>query len=468
MNFASAIFWQHLGVCVLSAFFVLAILRRFQPTWVQPVGKIFLALTGIVLLVSESLVTLLSFTWVVLIGWAAVWVSSSRSRVFANFFVPLVLIQLAPLVYFKYWSFFITSVFGLRESMPSVLIPMGLSFYTFQTISFCLDSRREDFERPRFLDYWNFSSFFPQIVAGPIERRSHLLPQIENFKFSIHKLDIDPALRWIILGLFFKMALADNLGAIFNDLRINSENAYQVWLEAIVFSFRIYFDFAGYSLVALGLGRLFGIKLTLNFLSPYCSRDIKEFWRRWHVTLSSWLRDYVYIPLGGNRRGSWIVNIIMVFVVSGIWHGAGWGFIIWGGLHGIGVAAISLKKSWKLPRVIGILTTFVFVTFCWIFFYEREMDLMFGKALSICDFRNYGVNNMSGILGAFGGSSDVVLFLLITGLAGIVLLIEGWGSWQDEREGYVILKKTGPQVVQIFSIVFLAPMTQSGFIYFNF
>ena len=204
MNFASAIFWQQLGLCVFISFLLLLALRWVKPSWVEPVGKILLSLTGIVLLVSESAVTLFSFAWVVGFGWVAVWSSGYKEGKFGKFFALVLLLQLAPLVYFKYWTFLITSVFNLEGAViPPLLIPMGLSFYTFQTISFCLDSRENDFRQPRFLDYWNFSSFFPQIVAGPIERRSHLLPQIENFRYTIKKPDIEPALRWIILGLFF-------------------------------------------------------------------------------------------------------------------------------------------------------------------------------------------------------------------------------------------------------------------------
>jgi len=264
------------------------------------------------------------------------------------------------------------------------------------------------------------------------------------------------------------MALADNLGLIFEGLKIDLNNAYHIWFEAFVFSFRIYFDFAGYSMVALGLGRLFGVKLTLNFLSPYFSRNIKEFWRRWHVSLSSWLRDYVYFPIGGNRRGYWFVNVLIVFIVSGIWHGAGWGFIIWGFLHGIGVVFVSQNRGVCLPKALGTIVTFIFVTFTWIFFYERDSSLIQGKVLAVCDLRHYGREAILALPKIFGSGSDLVLALLILGISSVVLAAEGWSARRTELESYDFLKKTSVQVLQIFSIVLLAPMTQSGFIYFNF
>ena len=175
---------------------------------------------------------------------------------------------------------------------------------------------------------------------------------------------VDAAVRWIVLGLAYKMVVADNLGNLSGLLRINPENAWHVWFECFVFGLRIYFDFAGYSFIAVGLGLLFGIKLTLNFRSPYWALDLREFWQRWHVSLGAWLRDYIYIPLGGRNR-FWILNTLIVFVVSGIWHGAGWGFLIWGFLHGIGVVFCSLGGRWPLPSLIKRACTFIFSIGVW-------------------------------------------------------------------------------------------------------
>lgn len=212
----------------------------------------------------------------------------------------------------------LNELLGFDMKNPSVLIPMGLSFYTFQTIGFWVDNLRQPSPRPTFVDYLNFSSFFPLIVAGPIEKREDLLPQIENNSFRILPTEWKSALSWIILGLGYKMIVADNLGSLSDKFLVDPSNAWHVWLQCFVFAFRIYFDFAGYSFISVGLGLLFGVKLTLNFRCPYWSRDLRVFWRNWHVTLGTWLRDYIYFPLGGSRVKWWTLNILITFLVSGI------------------------------------------------------------------------------------------------------------------------------------------------------
>jgi alginate O-acetyltransferase complex protein AlgI len=197
---------------------------------------------------------------------------------------------------------------------------MGLSFYTFQTIGFWVDNLRNPKPRPKFIDYLNFSSFFPQIVAGPIEKREKLRPQIKAVRFKIHRSNLESALRWIILGLAYKLIVADNLGILSEKFQISPTNAVHVWFECFVFGIRIYIDFVGYSFIAVGLGLLFGVHLTLNFRCPYWSKDLREFWRNWHVTLGAWLRDYVYLPLGGKRVPWWMVtsSSYFLFLVSGM------------------------------------------------------------------------------------------------------------------------------------------------------
>ena len=347
MNFASYEFWKLLFLCFLGSRLIIAAGSKFFPNHSHGLAKLCLLLTALILLGSESPLTLLSFLWVVILGWFCLLLHpiDIGKRLKTSIFGLLLLAQLVPLFYYKYWNFIFNETLGLDVRIPTVLIPMGLSFYTFQTIGFWIDNLRNPQPRPGFLDYLNFSSFFPQIVAGPIEKRESLLPQIETANFRIHRENVNAALGWIVLGLAYKMVVADNLGLYPEKFQIDASNAWHVWLESFVFGMRIYFDFAGYSFIAIGLGLLFGIHLTLNFRSPYWSANLREFWRNWHITLGTWLRDYVYLPLGGRKKGNWIANTLIVFLVSGIWHGAGWGFIVWGLLHGIGVAASGATKA---------------------------------------------------------------------------------------------------------------------------
>ncbi|MGE9271012.1 MAG: MBOAT family O-acyltransferase, partial [Verrucomicrobiales bacterium] len=423
----------------------------------------------LILLTSESPLTLGAFVWVISLGWICILLQQTKLRhaIKTALFVLLLVAQLAPLFYFKYWNFVLNECLGLDLRIPSVLIPMGLSFYTFQTIGFWIDNLRNPKPRPTLLDYLNFCSFFPQIVAGPIEKRESLLPQIEQVDFKVHKANLESALQWIILGLAYKLIVADNLGNLSDKFTVDPHNAWHIWLECLVFGIRIYFDFAGYSFIAIGLGLLFGVHLTLNFRCPYWSADLREFWRNWHITLGAWLRDYIYLPLGGNRV-RWVgLNVLIVFLVSGIWHGAGWGFLIWGLMHGIGIIACSRKRPLIPFKPLRIAVTFAYSIVIWLFFFERDTSLMFTKALSLLHPLTYAPSHLLAIPRMFPGISDLVTvgFILILSLAALAL--EGLDiRWKQEP--YHILRRPWASYTLIFLIVLLAPMEESSFIYFNF
>nr|WP_321234807.1 MBOAT family O-acyltransferase [uncultured Psychroserpens sp.] len=305
-----------------------------------------------------------------------------------------ILVNLGFLGFFKYYNFFIDnfvtafSFFGKDISINSlnIVLPVGISFYTFQTLSYTIDVYRRKLEPTKdFIAFTAFVSFFPQLVAGPIERATHLLPQFyKKRKFDI-TLAID-GLRQILWGLFKKVVIADNCAEyaniIFNSYEDQSGST--LILGALFFAFQIYGDFSGYSDIAIGTSRLFGFDLMKNFAFPYFSRDIAEFWRRWHISLSTWFRDYLYIPLGGSR-GSLkfkIRNVFIIFLVSGFWHGANWTFIIWGGLNALYFLPVMLtnnnrnnldivaKGKWlpKFKDAISMLITFTLTVFAWIFF----------------------------------------------------------------------------------------------------
>lgn len=306
------------------------------------------------------------------------------------------LLALLPLLVFKYYNFIITSSNELLESIhcTTVLpglnwaVPIGISFFTFQAVGYLMDVYYQRIKAERnWWDYMLFVSFFPQIMSGPISKAKDLLPQIKSYRHFDETMAAQ-GLKWFIWGLFLKVMMADRLGMyvdkVLDNYMLNSGTS--CLLATIYYSFQIYGDFAGYSFMALGVGKLMGFNLINNFQRPYHSTSITDFWRRWHISLSTWLKDYVYIPLGGSRcskaRNYW--NIFMTFLVSGIWHGANWTFVFWGILHGV-FQIIEKMFGWQkvsttnLPVRIGrIFLTFAFVTIAWIFFRQPTIGDAFG------------------------------------------------------------------------------------------
>jgi alginate O-acetyltransferase complex protein AlgI len=314
-----------------------------------------------------------------------------------------VIVNLGFLAIFKYYNFFIESfselisAFGLKAHYASlnVILPVGISFYTFHGLSYVIDTYNKKINPTKnIVQYSLFVSFFPLLVAGPIERATHLLPQVECPRKFDYLKAVD-GLRQILWGLFKKIVIADSCAQyanlIFNDAQ--GYNGSTLLVGAIFFTFQIYGDFSGYSDIALGTARLFGFELLKNFNFPYFSRDIAEFWRRWHISLSSWFKDYLYIPLGGSKGSNWfrIRNIFIIFFVSGFWHGANWTFIFWGGLNALFILpSIILKtnrnnidivaKGKYLPTIkefMQIMMTFFATVFAWIFFRAKDLTQAF-------------------------------------------------------------------------------------------
>ncbi|MDX5506635.1 MAG: MBOAT family protein [Bacteroidota bacterium] len=263
----------------------------------------------------------------------------------------------------------------------NIILPVGISFYTFQTMSYSIDIYRRNLEPTRnFIAFAAFVSFFPQLVAGPIERASNLLPQIlKRIPFSYEQ--SVQGIRLIVWGMFKKVVIADNLGPMVDSIFSSPEEygSLTLILGVIYFSVQIYCDFSGYSDIAIGVSKTLGFELMTNFNRPYFSRNIGEFWKKWHISLSTWFRDYLYIPLGGSRVSSLkaIRNILIVFLVSGFWHGANWTFLVWGGLHGLYYVPSFIKKKKdqvkearesRVKHLYGILSTYFIVLFAWVFF----------------------------------------------------------------------------------------------------
>ena len=316
-----------------------------------------------------------------------------------------VLFNLSMLGVFKYFNFFINSWIDLFNYLGyeinsiwalNVILPIGISFYTFQTMSYTIDIYRKKLEPTKdFISFASFVSFFPQLVAGPIERASNLLPQILKKREFQYEQGIQ-GFRLIIWGMFKKVVLADSLAPIVDDTFSNYQDfgGGTLWLGAIYFGLQIYCDFSGYSDIAIGTSKLFGFELMSNFKFPYFSRNIGEFWRRWHISLSTWFRDYLYIPLGGSKKGKLksIRNIFVIFLVSGFWHGANWTFIVWGVFHSIlflpsflfntnrnyTYSIIGESSFFPTPKeLLQVGATFLLVTIGWVFFRSESIDNSF-------------------------------------------------------------------------------------------
>lgn len=295
--------------------------------------------------------------------------------------------------YFKYFDFFIinlNAVTGLAISERNIVLPLAISFFTFQQIAYLVDTWKGETRELNFLHYLLFVTFFPQLIAGPIVHHREMLPQFaKRGIFSPHWSNVSVGATIFIIGLFKKVVLADGIAPHANIIFQAAEqgvqlSTFEAWGGALAYTFQLYFDFSGYADMAIGLGRLFGIKLPINFNSPYKSFSITEFWRCWHMTLSRFLRDYLYIPLGGNRKGRirTDVNLMLTMLIGGLWHGAGWNFVIWGGLHG---AYLVIHKVWaqmcgihlsnfRIYRFFAWLLTFVSVVVAWVFFRATSLD----------------------------------------------------------------------------------------------
>ena len=365
----------------------------------------------------------------------------AKSLKMAKFWLALnIVINLLILLTFKYYDFFITEFCKLfhlstHHLLIHVILPVGISFYTFQALSYSIDVYRGKIKPTKdILAFLAFISFFPQLVAGPIERAANLLPQfLHKRSFNYHQ--AADGMRQILWGLFKKIVIADTC-AIYVDQVFSSYNTYTgstLLVAAILFTFQIYGDFSGYSDMAIGIAKLFGIKLMRNFNNPYFSRNIAEFWRRWHISLTTWFRDYVYIPLGGSRVGKAAIvrNVFIIFLLSGLWHGANWTFIAWGGYHVLlFLPLILLGKNHKstnfiddkrilpsLKESVQILLTFGLTTIGWIIF-RAENITQAGEYLSrMCHWPSEGALFMQKNVCITIGLC--ILMLIVNGFNGI-------------------------------------------------
>jgi len=384
--------------------------------------------------------------------------------------------NLGLLAIFKYYNFFAdsfaTAMGGLGWQVDNltlnIIIPVGISFYTFQTLSYTLDIYRGNFKASKdWVAFFTYVSFFPQLVAGPIERASNLLPQVER-KRSFSTKWFNDGIFQIAIGLFRKIVIADNLAIYVDTVYANPEahNSTTLIIATVFYAFQIYFDFSGYSDIAIGSAKLLGFKFNQNFNFPYFSKSITEFWRRWHMSLSSWLKDYLYISLGGNRKGIKITyrNLMLTMLLGGLWHGNTWNFVIWGAIHGLALGAekyIFSLKNIKNFNIIGTLYTFLVVLFSWVFFRAQDLSaaMTVVKKVFSFDFSTPYIGNINTLMIAVSMLTLGLLFDVFVFRKKVPL--ETFGSYIKPVKMTIIVS-----VIIVLTVLFYS--TSTNFIYFQF
>ena len=387
--------------------------------------------------------------------------------------------NLGLLFFFKYFNFFSDSLnsisfnFGLTTELPMLnyLLPVGISFYTFQTLSYSLDVYHGRQKAEKHLGYFAlYVAYFPQLVAGPIERFSRLSPQLkEKHPFTYD--NFVNGLRLILYGLFIKMVIADNLSVYVDQIYESPGdfNRLSVAFGLIIYSFQIYCDFHGYTTIAIGCALMMGVKIMDNFKTPYLSKNIGEFWQRWHISLSTWFRDYVYLPLGGNKvkYSLWLRNIFIVFVVSGLWHGANWTFVIWGSLYGLLYliekqinSYLKLNKDYKafsVGHILLSLKTFTLVTLIWVFFRSQNLSQI-KELFSALIYNSDNLNSLE-------INPIVYMFFGLFIMSDFILYNNRFDRWCAQLS---FISRWTVYAVLIFATITFAGIKDFTFIYFQF
>lgn len=458
MIFSSLYFLFRFMPIVLVIYYILPF--RLKNAWLLLTGLIFYAWGE-----PKYIVIMLASIFVDYVCGIVIESNRGRRGVMRTMLFVSIIINLGMLAVFKYAGFFtqtVNSIFGANIPVLGLALPLGISFYTFQTMSYTIDVYRGNVTAERnIVNFGAFVSLFPQLIAGPIVRYSEISRELKFRTASLSR--IEDGVRAFIIGLGCKVLLANNIGQLWNSVEQNLSGASSplAILGVIAYGFQIYFDFYGYSMMAIGLGRMFGFEFPQNFNYPYISRSVTEFWRRWHITLGSWFREYLYIPLGGNRKGEgrMYLNLFIVWFLTGLWHGAGFNFIIWGLYFG---ALICLEKAFLLPylkrsRLFSRVYMIVLLLFGWAIFVSAEpgsLELLLSRVFS------------------GGWSADVVYYLRNYG---VVLLICGLCStplfknlYQRREKKLKPFVTAGLLLVLILSVAYLVDATYNPFLYFRF
>ena len=413
---------------------------------------------------------------------------NSKSKYRKQILVFGIVANLLLLGYFKYADFFIENInllTGTHINLLHLALPLAISFFTFQQISYLVDSYRQESKEYDFLNYALFVTFFPQLIAGPIVHHKEMMPQFARMRNRVKNYhNIAMGLFIFSIGLFKKVVIADTFATwTINGFDIAEKlNLIEAWVTSLSYTFQLYFDFSGYTDMAIGAALLFNIKLPINFNSPYKAVDIQDFWRRWHITLSRFLRDYIYIPLGGNRKGKFRTynNLMATFVLGGLWHGAGWTFIFWGFLHGL---ALVIHRAWKelgfyMNKLLAWFITFNFINISWVFFRAKEWDdalkvlngmfsfdyiiLPGGLADKLSGLKNYGVEFGYWLDGIQGNIWTIVWII-------VVFWITLYSKNSIEQVNSLKINyKSSFIMALLLSMGILSLSKVSEFLYFNF
>ena len=399
----------------------------------------------------------------------------NRSKKAKRIYLSLGIIAVVMILcYFKYFNFIIDILNQLTKSdfnHSNVFLPVGISFFVFQSISYMVDVYRGEAQADKnIIKVSLYFAFFPKLTQGPIMRYSSMAGDLEQRYDNIEQ--VSEGVRRFVIGLAKKLIIADQLGQIVDPifgLDHQGLSASLVWGGVIAYTLQIYFDFSGYSDMAVGLGKMFGFDLIENFNYPYVSKSITEFWRRWHISLSTWFKDYVYIPLGGNRRGNQYINLLIVFILTGLWHGASWTFVVWGLFHGVLrlIEKITMKEREKVPGLIRWLITMLMVMIGWVFFRAPDLSSALTILSTMFGFRNG--NAIQYKLTWFYDNKRLLILLL-----GLLAMLP-WRQWlpagireMEEKPIGLVLKYASTMFLFGICLLMIMTSTYSSFIYFKF
>lgn len=476
MLFNSYIFICAFLPLVLVVYFLLA---RFKN---QNIQKLFLVIASLVFYAYFNISYLSLIVISIIVNYLVAFGISKdtlKPQLSKALFIFGILFNILFLGYFKYYDFFvdnINQVFGSSLMLRNILLPLGISFFTFQQLSFLVSVRKKEEHLSGLINYSLFVTFFPQLVAGPIVLYGEMMPQyenVENRKFNAE--NFAKGLYIFAIGLLKKVVIADTFALFANNGYSADVLGFSfAWAMTLAYTFQIYFDFSGYSDMAIGLGKMFNIEIPRNFLSPYKSKSITEFWRRWHITLGRAMKTYVYIPLGGNRKGKYrtYINLFLTFVVSGLWHGAAWTFVIWGIIHGLFMMLerVFEKQFKKIPSIIRTLGTFFVVHLLWVLFRSESLAQAFQVYQALFDFRSIDLASLAqltldGIV-AFPTMIGVLYIILWIGVA--ILITFRMKNSVEYYETFKPRYQTLILTVLMLLIAFIHLSKISPFIYFNF
>ena len=388
-----------------------------------------------------------------------------------------VLFNVLLLGYFKYYDFFVENMnvlFSTSFTLRHILLPLGISFFTFQQLAFCVDCYKRTVTFPNFLDYCNFVTFFPQLIAGPIVLPQEMLSQFADARNRrLCYRNLFDGLFIFSMGLAKKVVIADSI-AVFANAGFGGLESFtmaEAWLISLSYTMQLYFDFSGYCDMAIGIGKMFNIDLPVNFDKPYIAQNFQEFWKRWHITLNRFLTQCVYFPLGGSRKGTFrtYANILIVFLISGLWHGAGWTFVLWGFFHGCGVVVCRLWRNLHrpLPRFLSIMVTFFFVNILWVLFRADTLDQAWNVVS--CMFNNTDIvitqTFRSHLPSIFPKTFNFILFVVAVAMAFIGPT--AYGLMSKVGGANVLRSKSAAVIVLLVLSIFLLNRVNT-FLYFNF